>query len=194
MNTPTISPSRIIYNRAARQWEAHNGRLLGVFPAGPAGKQAAQLCALKHDHRVLWDEVERIRITYALDAQNDAIETRTIKAAQLVTGGHVLAARPYNDRAVAYVRSQSRGVGYHIEPSVWLDGYLQCDCQDYHYRAPTLRSGQRACKHILAYHLATIEQRAYEIEAFEVALEETDENGEEIFAEEYVYCQNQIFF
>ena len=179
MNTPTVSPSpsRVFYNRSGKKWEAHNGRLLGIFPAGDAGKQQAQLCGLKHDNRALWEEVEWIRQAHVLDAQGDAISSRAIKAALLVEDEAVIGppawSRPddyVEDRIVARVKSATKT--YFIRPSIHLDGHLQCDCDDFFYRAPVLRSGQRACKHILAYSLATtLEQRNYEVEEWEAKLE-----------------------
>lgn len=158
---PVNQVTAVQYNRAERQWEAVNGRTW-LFPAGPSGKRQAQLYALDHDVPLVADEVKAIMARAQASNPNsteaEAITRRAIKAGFLVRDGHVLPPRPFDAdgsylNEIARVRSSQKwpdgsAVEYAVnQPTrheVW------CECPDFKEGAPTLPSGQKACKHVLA--------------------------------------------
>lgn len=154
------------YNRSERLWEARNGRVW-QFPSGPAGKRQAQLYALDHDLPQVADEVKSL-IAQAQahnphSTEAEAIARRAIKAGFLIRNGQVLPPRAFDSDSsylneIGRVRSSTESWpdGSAVEYAVTQPtaGEVWCECPDFREEAPTLPSGQKACKHVLAVLMA----------------------------------------
>lgn len=128
------------YNRSGRKWEVVTGEKTVEFPAGDTGKQQAfRLAIFVKDPAV-----------YALASQmakdNPALESRAWRAAELVIEGKV---KMDVFGLLAQVEGSDAAGAYNITA---VEGEIACDCQDWTgFTAPYLSSGQRVCKHILAF-------------------------------------------
>lgn len=163
--TPTV----VKYDRHARAWEAVNGATTR-FPAGPEGRRRATLYALEHDRPDIaaetlatLDSIEAARPRLPVDVPG--LTSRILKAGLLLRDGHVLPPRELSAPGsylteIARVKSQTEKWpdGSPVEYAITQDSpddFLGCGCEDFtSHRAPVLPSGQRACKHVLAFLMA----------------------------------------
>jgi hypothetical protein len=176
MNNVTLTqpPTLVKYHPSARAWQVLNGQCTS-FPAGPAGRRQAHLCALEHDRpdiaATLQAMLENIAVaSLQMPLNTKAIESRLLKAAFLLRDGKLLPPRAWDTEdsylcEIARVKSQSKESwpdGSPVEYAVCQDtpdSHLWCACEDYSEGAPVLPSGQIACKHILSVLIAgTLEE------------------------------------
>ena len=155
---------KIKYSHSKRRWLCTLAEFEREFPAGRAGKRRAQLCYLEQCEPGIYENLRSILQNNQAAADYLGIYNRSIDAALLVAGHNVWPASDYwadEIAAVARVESQAKpGRAYHLYPDPFAPGHLGCQCDDHSFRAPWLPSGQRACKHILAFLLTTyINQR-----------------------------------
>lgn len=140
----------ISYNRkgseAERGYIVTNGDGTAVVhtPPGKAGKEAAMIQAIEIENPHLY------QLAKYMTLKNPVLGKRIWAACKLIINGHVLPPVPGNlVNEVAQVISETdESVTYTVQ---YRDGQL-CNCEDYQFqKSPTLKTGQRYCKHILAH-------------------------------------------
>lgn len=199
--------SIVQYNQSTRQWQTwpedqdYTTALIAgavvAFPAGREGKRAAMLAALRNDRPDICDEVEAIIENHPSEP---AIIDRSIRAGQLVAGGHIRAPLPTTSpysylNEVARVASQT-GNGEHYAISEHPRA-LWCTCQDHEngfrrwvlpqdhperpkFGAPPMEGIGFACKHIIAWLICCA---MMEDEEISVATAATETNTARILRE-----------
>lgn len=120
------------YNRAIRQWQAVNGQVINC-----ESQDRAMLTALAHDYPRLGEIV-----TDLARIHGDHLTGRLLRAAQLITRGHVYAG--------GEVHSQTQADKVYKTAFTGLPKTYVCDCPD-NATDPIL--GQ-CCKHALSQHIA----------------------------------------
>lgn len=160
MSTPIIIGSvEVSHNRKEKNWIAMEGELeVARFPHGGAGKAAARVEAIRHNSVVVFNRAKQASI------KNPRLSARIWSAAEDVVNHHVFEPRPGNQvNEVARVRSSSFNPAeadarlYEDDGcySIQHRGFLVCHCEDYQFeKAPLMNSGQRACRHVLAFLVA----------------------------------------
>lgn len=149
MQSKTIEISGLVirYDRAGSEWLVEqNGHIVERLPPGPAGKEAAVEEAIKLAAPALYQMARYMAL------KNPVLRSRLWKAAQLAANGHVLPPRPGN--LVQEVSQVLSATDEAILYSIQVRDCHLCNCEDYQFeKAPRLASGQKYCKHILAYVL-----------------------------------------
>lgn len=152
MSSITEVKTVVKYNRSTKSWQAINGKVTD-FPAGDDGKRQALLSALGHDYPALYAVVTDIA---AMHNHKPGLVDRLIKAAQLLTKGHVLSNCRVKSQTEADVVYQTSCSGH---PTAYL-----CSCDDFD-KGMQRRAGLSQwggvetdyglmCKHTLAQLLA----------------------------------------
>jgi len=161
------------YNRSTKTWTTNDVN----FPAGAEGRRDATLYAILIEDDALYQELATLITAHKTNPDYPQIESRIIKAANLVLDGHVREAWPYSQHGAcaneiarvesttqAYPRSDPYIIGRNMDGK-----HVSCNCTDWrrgfelaefgttstHPPAPRLRTGQIICKHVLAWYFST---------------------------------------
>lgn len=128
----------VTYDRKERQYLVYdgNGEVVRAFPCGKEGRRAAHRFAVVALNPELAVLAQKVAATYP------ELEGRAWRAAQIVLDAGV---QPNGVETLVVVASGSGDESYTVSLQ---EDTLFCDCLDY---PPMIRSGQRLCKHCLAY-------------------------------------------
>ena len=142
-----IGETVVSYKRHEKGWQAVNGSLNQAYPAGPDGKLAALLDAIKHENVKLHQIV-----TGAIGKNPDWWKSWT-KAATAIINDMVHPPRKSGFDQIAWIQSDSRDerdYDLHL-----YNQFIRCQCEAYQFkRAPQSARGQICCWHVLAALLA----------------------------------------
>ena len=140
-----IGTVTVLYERSPlKQWIAQNGTLITTAPPGARGKLYCVREAIRHEDPALF------QLSSQLEAKHPTFTSRIWKAAIMIVNGHIKPPRPGNlIHEVALIGSQTTDDQY----SVHYYGNYTCGCEDFQLgKAPSLpKTGQKMCKHIIAY-------------------------------------------
>ena len=184
-----ISEFSVKFNRSAKAWELHNGKLKAVFDAGDEGKRAAVLGAIGLADTELYELVQ------ALLERHPHLDKRIINAALLIHFHHVRKSRDLTKWSLAEILSQSHKPckGSPRMYAVFQEhGVLRCGCADFRRAAATV-SGKTVCKHILAYSMATWLDRLGWIEWEHKPLRVASHRGGTVLMKDYVSPSPEVF-
>lgn len=140
------------YDRTKKQYQAlENENIVEVFPAGPAGRALAIEESIRLENPILHKNIRRVI------ALQPALTKRIWKAGLLVLNNQVemlnkegLLSSLIADEVARVSSLEEPDVAY----SILEKDYYTCGCEDFLYgQAPQLKSGQKYCKHVLAFVL-----------------------------------------
>lgn len=142
-----MSTTSIRRNEQTGQWLVRSGDQTVEFEGSHTGWVQAHRLILALDYPQLVELVKRLITKHDLPG----LEERVWRAADIVASGQVTFQPADRNNNVGCVRSQSGNDVYTIQKRE----RLLCLCEDYQsQRAPMLSTGQRLCKHVLAFCLA----------------------------------------
>ena len=141
-----MSQTTVSQDPQTGKWLVRNGGQIAEFDGNHDGRMQANRLALSLDYPRLVDLVQRLVSKYCLPG----LEERAWRGAHIVAFGRVSRQPQDQYNNVGLVQSQSSNDAYNIQQRE----HLLCLCQDYQsQRAPMLPTGQRLCKHIIAFCL-----------------------------------------
>lgn len=144
---------QIIYNRSARQYEFVDPESGEIF-AAPSG-QKAQLFQVM----VSMLDPDLFAAVSQIVERHPQLERVGWKAVEIVTSNGVEVFEGMRGNVYGMVDS-SDGMGRYAITNE--DGYTSCQCEHFQsFAAPMTESGNRYCKHILAYHLHLVTRAEY---------------------------------
>ncbi|MCA9958312.1 MAG: hypothetical protein KC443_04730 [Anaerolineales bacterium] len=141
-----IGSVEVTYNRQEKIWQAQNGQVLAVHPAGKEGKKAAIIAAIAHEQPQL------AALAEAAAARWPELSSRLWKAAVNVVNGRMLPGQNQYVGEVARFESLTTD-------DIWVLQWFPdtgpcCSCPDHEEaRAPIGPGGHRYCNHALTYLL-----------------------------------------
>ena len=141
-----MSNTTIQRDEKSGKWLVRHDNQTGEFEGNHAGRVQANRFALSVDHPELVELVKRLIAKHELPG----LEERAWRAADIVASGQVTMQPADRNNNVGRVCSQSGNDVYTIQKREML----LCLCEDYQsQQAPMLSTGQRLCKHVLAFCL-----------------------------------------